>query len=153
MSIGIGIEKCLLQSALLVGHGNYWLSRQPEYVLLIYNIFLIQPWKCLESKGGPIQSLTLHDVTKFGSIDVISGDSRGTMTILSNGQILDRRHLSDHSINSLQVDEDLGEYLELFCIILKRSCIIKSQTFGDIPVRLRGFCGFQPSKHFACKLV
>ncbi|XP_071833588.1 uncharacterized protein [Apostichopus japonicus] len=68
----------------------------------------LQPWKCLESKGGPIQSLTLHDVTKFGSIDVISGDSRGTMTILSNGQILDRRHLSDHSINSLQVDEDLA---------------------------------------------
>lgn len=69
--------------------------------------FHLKPWKCLESKGGPIQVIALHDVTKFGSVDIITGDSRGLMTILSNGQILDRQHVSDHSINSLKVDEDL----------------------------------------------
>ncbi|EGC35750.1 hypothetical protein DICPUDRAFT_151839 [Dictyostelium purpureum] len=44
----------------------------------------------LETKGSSIQDLELLDTTKFGSIDVISGDSNGNMVIFSNHQILYR---------------------------------------------------------------
>ncbi|KAK5577794.1 hypothetical protein RB653_002742 [Dictyostelium firmibasis] len=44
----------------------------------------------LETKGSSIQQLELLDTTKFGSIDVISGDSNGNLVIFSNHQILYR---------------------------------------------------------------
>ncbi|KAN0025598.1 hypothetical protein ACTFIU_002037 [Dictyostelium citrinum] len=44
----------------------------------------------LETKGSSIQQLELFDTTKFGSIDVISGDSDGNLVIFSNHQILYR---------------------------------------------------------------
>jgi hypothetical protein len=55
-----------------------------------------------------VQCLHLHNVTKFGSTDLIVGDSKGTLTIFSNEQILNRRILSHGSITSLTVDEDFG---------------------------------------------
>ncbi|KXJ19091.1 uncharacterized protein LOC110231309 [Exaiptasia diaphana] len=60
----------------------------------------------LESKGGPVQCLHLHNVTKFGSCDMIVGDSKGTLTIFSNEQILNRRILSQDCIIALTVDVD-----------------------------------------------
>ncbi|XP_072023306.1 uncharacterized protein [Amphiura filiformis] len=70
---------------------------------------------CLETKGGPLQSLVLDDVTKFGSTDVISGDSRGTVTIFCNGQILNRQSVSGYSVNCLQVDKNATGNLSIVC--------------------------------------
>jgi len=44
----------------------------------------------LDTKGGPIQSILLHDVTGFGDTDLITGDSNGTVTIFSRQQILSK---------------------------------------------------------------
>ncbi|XP_022091016.1 uncharacterized protein LOC110979489 isoform X2 [Acanthaster planci] len=66
----------------------------------------IEPHLCLETKGGPVQSLVLADITRFSEADLIAGDSRGTMTIFCNGQILSRQSLSGHSLGHLQVDTD-----------------------------------------------
>ena len=46
-----------------------------------------------ETKGGPVQSLLSHNVTKFSSEDVLVGDSNGVFTIITNGQLLNRRSL------------------------------------------------------------
>ncbi|KAM9964699.1 hypothetical protein ACTFIW_004474 [Dictyostelium discoideum] len=54
----------------------------------------------LETKGSSIQQLELLDTTKFGSIDVISGDSNGNLVIFSNHQILYRDTLNG-SITSI----------------------------------------------------
>ncbi|XP_038066136.1 uncharacterized protein LOC119736180 [Patiria miniata] len=64
------------------------------------------PHLCLETKGGPVQSLVLADITRFSTADLVAGDSRGTMTIFCNGQILSRQSLSEHSLGCLQVDAD-----------------------------------------------
>ena len=50
----------------------------------------------LESKGGPIQAVALHDVTRLGNKDVVVTDSRGMVTVFSNEQILTRRAVSQH---------------------------------------------------------
>ena len=63
----------------------------------------------METKSGPVCHMFLHDVTKFGSTDLIVGDSRGTVTIIGNEQILNRRHLSEGCISSLTIDRDLGK--------------------------------------------
>ncbi|KAF2075159.1 hypothetical protein CYY_003549 [Polysphondylium violaceum] len=42
----------------------------------------------LETKAGAIQHLELFDTTRFGSIDIISGDNSGNVIIFSNHQIL-----------------------------------------------------------------
>ncbi|XP_071802881.1 uncharacterized protein [Asterias amurensis] len=65
-----------------------------------------EPRQCLETKGGPVQSLVLADITHFSTADLIAGDSRGTMTIFCNGQILSRQSISELSLNFLQVDTD-----------------------------------------------
>ncbi|KAK3715064.1 hypothetical protein QZH41_012133, partial [Actinostola sp. cb2023] len=67
----------------------------------------------LESKGGPVQCLHLHNVTKFGSTDLIVGDSKGTLTIFSNEQILNRRILSQGCITTLTVDVDYAGNLAI----------------------------------------
>ena len=72
-------------------------------------VILLQLKLSLETKGGPVQSLVLDDVTKFGSIDLISGDSKGTVTIFCNGQILNRQSVSGYSINCLQVDKNASK--------------------------------------------
>ncbi|KAL1925391.1 uncharacterized protein VTP21DRAFT_274 [Calcarisporiella thermophila] len=44
----------------------------------------------LETKGGPIQSLMLQDLTGFKQLDLVSGDSYGNVTLFSRSQILSR---------------------------------------------------------------
>ncbi|XP_032238361.2 uncharacterized protein LOC5513026 [Nematostella vectensis] len=60
----------------------------------------------LETKGGPLRCLEMHNTTKFSSADLIVGDAKGTLTILCNEQILNRRTLSEGCITALAVDED-----------------------------------------------
>ncbi|XP_071962819.1 uncharacterized protein [Antedon mediterranea] len=84
----------------------------------------------LETKGGPIQSLMAFDVSKLGSTDLISADSRGMVTIFCNGQISARKSLSKDSVSCLQVDHDAtGNFT-----------IIASDGSGVIH-------GFMPYKH------
>ena len=59
-----------------------------------------------ETKGGPIQSLLSQNVTKFASEDILVGDSNGVFTIITNGQILNRRSVCDGNITSIVVDND-----------------------------------------------
>ncbi|CAB4027394.1 uncharacterized protein LOC110231309, partial [Paramuricea clavata] len=60
----------------------------------------------LETKGGPVQTLCLHDVTKFGSVDLIVADSKGTLTFFGNKQILYKMTISEGCISALAVDID-----------------------------------------------
>ncbi|GAM24218.1 hypothetical protein SAMD00019534_073930 [Acytostelium subglobosum LB1] len=61
----------------------------------------------LESKGASIQSLCLSDITRFGGIDIVSGDSHGNLVAFSNHQIIYRDSIGEaisaltthHSIN------------------------------------------------------
>ncbi|XP_066911049.1 uncharacterized protein [Clytia hemisphaerica] len=62
--------------------------------------------KSYETKGGPINSLVTSNVTKFSSEDVIVGDSKGLLTILTNGQILKRTQICDSKINAITLDVD-----------------------------------------------
>lgn len=62
----------------------------------------------LETKGGPVQTLCLHDVTKFGSVDLIVADSKGTLTFFGNKQILYKMTISEGCISALAVDIDTG---------------------------------------------
>ena len=64
----------------------------------------------LETKSGPVQAVCLCDVTKFGSTDMMVGDSKGNLTIFGNEQILNRRTLSEGCITAITIDQDLGEY-------------------------------------------
>jgi len=59
-----------------------------------------------ETKGGPVQSLLSHNVTKFSSEDVLVGDSNGVFTIITNGQLLNRRSLCTGNITSIVIDTD-----------------------------------------------
>jgi len=82
---------------------------------------LLQCQASLETKGGPIQRLVIHNVTKFQANDLIVADSRGTVTVLCNGQILTRKAISQHALQCLQVDEDkcrciVGGLAQLFSL-------------------------------------
>ncbi|XP_014666633.1 PREDICTED: uncharacterized protein LOC106808427 isoform X2 [Priapulus caudatus] len=68
--------------------------------------FCLQLKSQLDSKGGPIQMMAVHDVTRFSSNDLLVADSHGTLTVFCNEQILHRQRLSDSSINCLQVEQD-----------------------------------------------
>ncbi|KAL3874778.1 hypothetical protein ACJMK2_037747 [Sinanodonta woodiana] len=81
-----------------------------------------QPKLTLETKGGSIQTLTVHDLTKFYNNDVIVGDSCGMLTVFCNRQILCRSSLSDDSINCLQIDKDDAG----------NSCIVTADDSGCI---------------------
>lgn len=59
-----------------------------------------------ETKGGPIQALLVSDVTKLNTEDLVIGDSRGIVTVFSNGQILERKVASEHCILCLEVEKD-----------------------------------------------
>eukprot|EP00794_Sanderia_malayensis_P020171 gene20171-22146_t len=67
----------------------------------------------LETKAGPIQTLDLENLTNFNSIDVVSGDSRGMLTIFTNNQILSRRSLLDGNITSVLIDKDSAGNMEI----------------------------------------
>ena len=60
----------------------------------------------LETKGGPIQTLAVHDVTRLSASDLIVADSRGRVTVFCNDQILCRKAVSEHCIECLQILQD-----------------------------------------------
>ncbi|XP_077864162.1 uncharacterized protein LOC100373710 [Saccoglossus kowalevskii] len=60
----------------------------------------------LETKGGPIQSILLHDVTKFGSTDLLVGHSGGMVTVFCNEQIFSRCSITENSVDNLEIDHD-----------------------------------------------
>jgi hypothetical protein len=64
----------------------------------------------LETKGGPVATMCLHDVTKFASVDLIVADSKGTLTFFGNKQILYKMMISEGCISALAVDIDTGDY-------------------------------------------
>lgn len=68
----------------------------------------------IETKGGPIQCLAVHNVTRFGQKDVTAVDSQGTLTVLCGQQILSRQSLAAHALTCLQVQEDGRMYLDHF---------------------------------------
>jgi len=60
----------------------------------------------LETKAGPIQAICLENLTNFNAVDVVVGDSKGMLTILTNNQILSRRGLLQDSILSIAIEKD-----------------------------------------------
>ncbi|XP_046347543.1 uncharacterized protein LOC124128215 [Haliotis rufescens] len=64
------------------------------------------PQITLETKSGPIQTMVIHDMTKFYNNDLIVGDSLGALTVICNQQILSRQSVSPSSISTLQVYHD-----------------------------------------------
>nr|XP_054758134.1 uncharacterized protein LOC129264307 [Lytechinus pictus] len=72
-----------------------------------------KPNLILETKGGPIQAMHIHNIANFGSLELITADSRGMITVFSKQQILDRRSVSNHGLNSLQVDKDAAGNIEI----------------------------------------
>jgi len=67
----------------------------------------------LETKSGPIQTMAIHDVTRFYHNDLIVADSCGIMTVFCNQQILCRKSVAKDSINYLQVEQDKSKYIFL----------------------------------------
>ncbi|KAK6181205.1 hypothetical protein SNE40_009114 [Patella caerulea] len=65
-----------------------------------------KPQVVLESKSGPIQTMCVHDITKFYHNDLLVADSQGLLTVFCNKQILSRQTISTDCINSLQVLQD-----------------------------------------------
>ncbi|KAI8997485.1 hypothetical protein BDB01DRAFT_752506 [Pilobolus umbonatus] len=66
-----------------------------------------KPVECLlETKGGSIQSIKLHDLTGFGTLDLAVGDCDGVVTLFSRQQILSKRELGS-TISHLVVFSDL----------------------------------------------
>ena len=75
------------------------------------NHFLLQCIASYETKGGPIQTVRVDDVTKLSASDLVVADSRGIVTIFCNEQILTRKVVSEHCIHCLQVDRDTSEFI------------------------------------------
>lgn len=99
---------------------------------------------CLESKGGPIQTLTIHDVTRFFSNDLIVADSRGTLTVFSNGQIVSRQVVSDCALRCLLVEHDATGNMAIIStdtnggiVATLPNVILWRLRLGDFP-RIRG---------------
>jgi len=86
-----------------------------------------------ETKGGPIQSLVVHDVTKLSSCDIVIGDSRGFVTVFCNEQILARKVVTDRCICCLLLDSDASKFfiiIKVILIIMKISVTV--QHFNSI---------------------
>ena len=64
----------------------------------------------VETKGGPIQCLATHNVTRLGQIDILAADAHGTLIVVCGQQILSRQSLASHAVTCLQVQEDGREY-------------------------------------------
>jgi hypothetical protein len=70
---------------------------------------LIQEERVLDTRGGSVQDLQLHDVTRFGattSLDLIVGDGDGHITIFSHHEILQRSSAA-YAITTLAVTTDI----------------------------------------------
>ncbi|KAL9552715.1 hypothetical protein PS6_004336 [Mucor atramentarius] len=66
----------------------------------------------LETKGGSIQSILLHDLTGFGALDLAVGDCDGIVTLFSRQQILSKRDLGS-AITDLNIYSDLAGGCEI----------------------------------------
>lgn len=78
-------------------------------VLRIYDITKIdacKPQILLETKGGSILCMAIHDVTGFYYNDLVVGDTNGTVTVFCNQQILCRHSLAKDSLTALQIHTD-----------------------------------------------
>jgi hypothetical protein len=58
----------------------------------------------LETKGSAIQQMLLNDFCKFGSVDLVTGDVDGTVTMFSKSQILSRVKVFPSPVTSLAFD-------------------------------------------------
>eukprot|EP01097_Dermamoeba_algensis_P006328 TRINITY_DN395_c0_g1_i1.p1 TRINITY_DN395_c0_g1~~TRINITY_DN395_c0_g1_i1.p1 ORF type:complete len:235 (-),score=41.16 TRINITY_DN395_c0_g1_i1:476-1120(-) len=67
------------------------------------------PETVLETKGSSICALLLADVTNFGSIDLITGDSEGSITIFSNNEILSKKKFFSQEVSALGLYIDAAE--------------------------------------------
>ena len=72
--------------------------------MLHFSIFQLA--SSLETKGGPIQNIAIQDVTRFYANDMVLTDSKGTVTVFCNEQILNRKIVSEHCIHCLQIQND-----------------------------------------------
>ncbi|KAL8589732.1 hypothetical protein ACOMHN_027240 [Nucella lapillus] len=72
-----------------------------------------KPKASVDTKGGPIQCLATHNVTRLGQVDMLSADSQGTLTVVCGQQILSRQSLASHALTCLLVQEDGRGYIEL----------------------------------------
>lgn len=75
-----------------------------------------------------MQTLCLQDVTKFGSVDLIVGDSKGTLTFFGNKQILYKMAISEGCISAVTTDIDAGRYNFISSILL---------LFGYLPCNIQ----------------
>lgn len=66
----------------------------------------------VESKGGPIQTLQVCDLSRLDSNDIIIADTKGLVTVFHNEQIIYRKAVSDGCIKCLQVQKDQRMYLQ-----------------------------------------
>lgn len=57
-----------------------------------------------------------YDVTKFSSNDILVGDSNGLFTVITDGQILNRRSLCESKIADIVIDTDAGK-LFFYCVV------------------------------------
>jgi len=95
-------------NTLLVGPLFYWSSPKLLFGTTdgMIRIFSNQEEEMiLETKGGSIQILQLQNTTNFGSVDLISGDIDGTVTLFSRSQILSRNSFFRCPISSLVFDD------------------------------------------------
>ncbi|XP_076464369.1 uncharacterized protein LOC143296377 [Babylonia areolata] len=72
-----------------------------------------KPKTSIDTKGGPIQCMTTHNVTHVGQVDILTADAHGTLTVVCGQQILSRQHLTSHAITGLLVQEDGRGYIEI----------------------------------------
>ncbi|KAI9027257.1 hypothetical protein CLU79DRAFT_833178 [Phycomyces nitens] len=64
----------------------------------------------LDTKGNSIQALKLHDLTGYGALDLVVGDSDGVVTLFSRQQILSKRELGV-AVMQIEIYEDqVGGY-------------------------------------------
>jgi len=66
----------------------------------------------LETKGGAIQGILLHDMSRYGTVDLITADAEGNVVVFSNSQILFRTSVA-YPVTCLCIDTDLRGYPSL----------------------------------------
>lgn len=104
---------------------SYKLHICPSTISLKNSDFNLFSKVVLETKSGPIQTLAIHDVTKFYHNDLIVGDSCGVVTVFCNQQILCRHNLARDNISCLQIQNDACKYMYIGCNKLKNwHCIL-----------------------------
>ena len=90
---------------------NVWTSHRGRCVVLwAVKDFFVMLQTSVETKGGPIQCLATHNVTRLGQIDILAADAHGTLIVVCGQQILSRQSLASHAVTCLQVQEDGREY-------------------------------------------